>query len=145
MYIRIAQITDVPAILHIRQNARENILRNQLTESMFEKALNNHCRAWVALVDDKIVGFSLANKKNRSIWGLFVLLAFQQQGIGKALLALAVNWLKAQPKRWPWQNRNIWVQTEKGSRAEKFYQHLGWQPGKMYPHHEIRYWYKVDA
>ncbi|MBN9287785.1 MAG: hypothetical protein BGO43_10250 [Gammaproteobacteria bacterium 39-13] len=141
MQIREANFDDIPAMLNIRLEAKENILRTILTESMVYEAMRTRCKAWVAEIGDTIVGFSIANRANKSVWGLFVLSEYHGQGIGRALLEIAANWL--------WQQRygllrrppkKIWLETKQGSRAEGFYQHMGWQRGESRPHDEVRYW-----
>lgn len=141
MRIREARVDDIPDMLRVRLEAKENILRTQLTESMVRQAMQTNCKAWVAEVAEAIVGFSIANKANKSVWGLFVLSEYHGQGIGKALLEIAVTWL--------WQQRyglfrvlpkKIWLDTKQGSRAEGFYQHMGWKRGEIRPYDEVRYW-----
>lgn len=138
--IREATLDDVSGIIRVRQLALENELEAPLTEAMLAHALQGVCKAYVADFNDEIIGFVLANPKNKSIWGLFVFEPFQGQGIGKALLDQAVSWL--------WQQRSglfrrkikrIRLTTKQGSKAEQFYQKCGWQPLKAVANHEIEY------
>lgn len=141
MLVRIATEDDIAAMLRIRLEAKENILRSQLTYEMVSMEMRTNCQAWVALVDSQIVGFSIANRKNQSIWGLFVLSAFQGKGFGRALLIVATDWL--------WTIRvgffrrrcqKIWLDTKQASQAEGFYRHMGWQRGENRPFDEVRYY-----
>lgn len=139
--MREASFDDIPDMLRIRLAAKENILRTTLTEKNIYDAMRTHCKAWVAEVDAKVVGFSIANKKDKSVWGLFVLSEYHGQGLGRALLEVASNWLWLQRYgllRRPCQR--IWLDTKRASRAEGFYQHMGWQRGEMRPFDEVRYW-----
>lgn len=141
LHIRLATEDDINAMLRIRLDAKENILRTKLTHEMVANAMRKDCQAWVALYHSHIVGFSIANKKNHSVWGLFVLSSYHGQGIGRALLNVASDWLWNQPVgffRRPCQM--IWLDTKQGSRAEGFYQHQGWRRGENLPFDEVRYY-----
>lgn len=142
--IRQASMEDISQILTLRYQAVENQLLNEITYEMVADSLKKNCCAWVAISDEVVVGFSLADKKNKNIWGLFVLPSYQQKGIGRALLVEAVNWLSTTAKDlWFLPCRKIWLNTEIEGRAEGFYHHLGWQKGKKVSATEVRYWYHI--
>lgn len=140
--IRLAKEEDVLSILNIRLSANENVLRNRqgLTLADLIDELKREKSAWVAQIGDEIVGFSWARKKQRTLWALFVLPQYQRQGIGKALMSVAVEWLWQQRTWWLGRINNIWLETKAGSPAEQFYQHLGWQRGELRPYGDVRYW-----
>ena len=140
--IKIAKTEDISGILSLRYQSTENKLRTEVTYEMIQRCLTTHCRAWVAISDDAVIGFSLANKKLKMIWGLFVLPSYQGLGIGKALLQEATLWLQHNAKdMFLYPCKKIWLNTEIDGRAEKFYQHLGWEKGKAVSETEVRYWY----
>lgn len=142
--IRQAELDDVSSILSIRYQAIENKLTRTITYDMIYACLKKDCRAWVAELDGNIVGFSLANKKLKNIWGLFVIPSCQGQGIGRSLLFSAVKWLQNESKTfYLLPCRKIWLNTEINGRAESFYQHLGWQKGRQVSATEVRYWYHI--
>lgn len=141
MTVRIATEDDITAMLRIRLDAKENILRTNLTYEMVSQAMRTDCQAWVALIDSQIVGFSIANRENQSIWGLFVLSSYHGQGIGRALLNVATDWLWTQRVGFFRKKCKIlWLDTKQASHAEGFYQHMGWQRGEIRPNDEVRYY-----
>ncbi len=143
--IREATEQDVSGILVLRYNAVENKLRKPLTYKMISQNLQKACKAWIAEDDRIIVAFSLANKKLKSLWGLFVLPSYQRQGLGGRLLQEAIIWLTNEARDYRvLKARKIWLDTEVGGRAESFYQHKGWQRGELRPNNEVRYWYYLQ-
>lgn len=142
--VRQADSNDINSILQLRYAAVDNKLRQPITYEMIYNCLQKNCQAWVAVDDDVVVGFSLANKKNKLIWGLFVLPSYQGLGLGKKLLQEAMLWL-AESAKWfgLFKLGNIYIETEEGSSAEGFYQKMGWQKGKKLTNREIQYWYPL--
>lgn len=133
--IRKAKSSDVPAINHLRLQVRENVLSNPalVTETMTREAITRQGRGWVFEEDGKVLGFSIAMEENRSIWALFVLPEMEGRGIGHQLLEAAVNWL------WARGVDRIWLGTEPGTRAERFYRDRGWQACGVRDNGEIRF------
>jgi len=99
MILREAIAEDIPTIFKVRVKVRENFLSLQelrnmgITQESVKEALKSGCNGWVAEYDDLMVGFSIANKRTRSVWALFVLPEYEGQGIGRGLLELAMHWL----------------------------------------------------
>ena len=58
-------------------------------------SLLTHCKGWVAERAGKVVGFSMADRADASIFALFVLPGYEGRGLGSRLLDLAVDWLRA--------------------------------------------------
>ena len=129
MLFREAIAEDIPTIFKVRVKVRENYLsllelRNiGITQESLKEALKSDCKGWVAESDDLMVGFSIANKRTRSVWALFVLPEYEGQGIGRGLLELAMHWL------WEQGYDEIWLDTgaDPHSRANGFYKYLGWK------------------
>ncbi|WP_324371072.1 GNAT family N-acetyltransferase, partial [Pedobacter sp.] len=48
-------------------------------------------RGWVCEIGSQIVGFSIVDLRERSVWALFVDPAFAEKGIGKELHRLMIN------------------------------------------------------
>ncbi|QYO76818.1 GNAT family N-acetyltransferase [Devosia salina] len=125
MIIRPAQPADVEAIFDVRTAVTENILdRSQLAEmgitpATITKMIRQSACAWVAIEDDRVVGFSMADLEGGSLFAAFVLPSREGQGIGKTLVAVAENALFE-------RHAVIWLETGKTTRAAGFYRHLGW-------------------
>jgi GNAT superfamily N-acetyltransferase len=120
---REATIQDIPQIQKVRNAVKENMLSNpalvsdkDCEEFMFERG-----KGWVCEIDQKIVGFSIADLKENNIWALFVDPAFEKQGIGKKLHDLMIHWYFTQTQQ------TVWLGTAPNTRAEKFYLHCGWK------------------
>ena len=80
------------------------------------------CCAWIAEIEQQPLGFSIANRTEKTILGLFVLPEFENRGIGRALMEKTENWLKNKGAK------EIWLLTgnDPKLRAYGFYRHLGW-------------------
>ncbi|NER80265.1 MAG: GNAT family N-acetyltransferase [Leptolyngbya sp. SIO1D8] len=128
--IRIAQRDDIETLFEIRisvvenHQSREEIAELGITPESVAKMLETDCCAWVAEIDDQPIGFSIANATEKTIFGVFVLPAFEGQGAGSALMQAAENWL------WSKGIEEIWLVTGNDSslRAYGFYLHLDWIP-----------------
>ncbi len=140
--IRKAIAADIPALFEIRTAVTENAMTEAelaasgITPERSAELLRTEGRCWVAEAGKRIVGFCIANVKSRSIWALFILPAYEGRGIGRRLTETAVDWL--------WQNgaEEIWLETETNTRAEGFYEHLGWRRGEVAiedGYEEVRY------
>jgi len=121
--IRQALPGDAAALNALRLRVRENILSRPgwLTEQRTVHAISVTGRGWLWEQDGRALGFSVADARARNIWALFVEPGFEGRGIGRALLAVAVRWL------WDQGDQPIWLSTEPGTRAERFYRAAGWQ------------------
>jgi GNAT superfamily N-acetyltransferase len=114
---------------------RENVLSNpaRVTREMCEDYLDKLGRGWVCEIDGRIVGFSYASKVDHSIWALFVLPGFEERGIGKELLKLAIDWL------FEIGAARVVLSTEANTRADRFYLSQGWQRGEMKDDVEVKF------
>lgn len=129
MNIRKAQIEDVETMFEIRTSvtenhqSREEIAELGITPETVTQMLQTDCCAWIADIDDKPIGFSIANATQKTILGLFVLPSFEGRGAGKAVLQKAEEWLFSQ------DIEEIWLLTgdDPNLRAYGFYLHLGWK------------------
>jgi GNAT superfamily N-acetyltransferase len=130
MKIRIAQQDDIETLFEIRTSvvenyqSREEIAAVGITPESVAGMLETDCCAWIAEIDDRPIGFSIANVTEKMIFGLFVLPAFEGQGAGRALMLATENWL------WSQGIEEIWLVTgnDPSLRAYGFYLHLGWIP-----------------
>jgi GNAT superfamily N-acetyltransferase len=137
--IREAVLNDIPAIFAIRTAVKENSATMQrlaelgITPAYISEGLKSHYKGWVADDDGRVVGFSIADKTDNSIWAMFVLPDFESRGLGRALMARAVEWLlECGADR-------IWLTTGPDTRAAGFYLHLGWTPTGTTSNGETRF------
>lgn len=130
MNIRIAQRDDIETLFEIRTSvvenyqSREEIAELGIAPESVSTMLETDCRAWIAEIGDQPIGFSIANATEKTIFGIFILPAFEGRGAGRALMQAAENWL------WSKGIEEIWLVTGNDPilRAYGFYQHLDWLP-----------------
>ena len=130
MLIRVAQRKDIETLFDIRTSvienhqSREEIAELGITPDSVAQMLQTECNAWIAELDGQSIGFSIANKTEKTVFGVFVLPSFEGRGIGRILMQAAEDWL--------WSNdiKEIWLVTGNNSklRAYGFYLRLGWIP-----------------
>jgi GNAT superfamily N-acetyltransferase len=120
--IRKATADDIPRVMEIRANVRENRLRDPSrvkVEDVRWYVDNPGLFVWEE--GGRIVGFSAADPRDGNIFALFIEEAFEGRGIGRALLERACRVLiEAKCPR-------IWLTTWPGTRAERFYRKAGWR------------------
>jgi GNAT superfamily N-acetyltransferase len=136
---RHAVATDMPGISRVRTSVHENHLsRAQLdargiTNDAVAVSFDQTSRGWVAEVDGDIVGFSIAEREQRTIFALFVQPGFDGLGIGTRLLKLATTWLFDDGPT------PIWLTTGAQTRAAGFYRHCGWIETGVAPDGQLRF------
>jgi len=74
MIFREAKIDDIKQIQIVRNSVKENTLSNPdlITDQDCEEFLFQRGKGWVCEIDDKIVGFAIADLKKDNIWALFL-------------------------------------------------------------------------
>ncbi len=123
--IRPALLSDIPAIFRVRTSVRDNHLSIEqlsqmgITEEAVAEMIAASACAWVVVVDDEVVGFSMIDIDDASLFAAFVLPAFEGRGLGKKLVAAA----EAELFR---HHGEIWLETGRNTRAAGFYRSLGW-------------------
>jgi GNAT superfamily N-acetyltransferase len=131
-------VADIPDILYVRTAVVENALtleqlhQRGITHTSIAASFGENARGWVAVHEDEIVGFSIADLKAGCLFALFVLPAYERRGIGGQLLTLALDWL--------WQNgaARAWLHTAPRTKAAPFYQRRGWRPAGTHPTGDVR-------
>lgn len=121
MIIREATINDIPQIQVVRNSVKENMLSdpNLVTGEDCRIYLTERGKDWVCEIENQIVGFAIADILENNIWALFVDPKFENQGVGKQLHNMMLNWYFEQ------STKPVWLGTCPNTRAEKFYKLSG--------------------
>ena len=120
--LRQATRADIAGIQRVRHSVRENRLTSRaISDTDVQHAIEITGRGWVIAVDDEIVAFAIGNARDGNIWALFVDPASEGRGYGRRLHDRMVDWLKSRGLR------RLWLTTESGTRAQRFYERAGWR------------------
>ena len=135
MIIREAQIDDIPQIQIVRNSVTENTLSdpNLVTNVDCERFLTKRGKGWVCEINDTVVGFAIVDVQDHNIWALFIMPEFENQGIGKKLHTVMLDWYFQQTKV------PVWLGTTPHTRAERFYQLSGWKPIGTHGNDEVKF------
>jgi GNAT superfamily N-acetyltransferase len=132
--MRQARAADAAAMHRVRMSVAENRLTSVvLTEHDYVAALEDGGRGWVVEEEGKIVGFAVGNAKTGNIWALFVEPGYEGRGYGRQLHDAMVTWL------WTQGSSQLWLTTERDTRAERFYREAGWTCIGMVDTGELRF------
>jgi GNAT superfamily N-acetyltransferase len=122
LVIRKANREDIPRIMEIRAQVRENRLRDPSRVKIQDVVwFVDNPGIFVWEEGGKVVGFSAADPRNGNIFALFVERAYEGRGIGRALFGRACEVLNEAgcPR--------MWLTTWPSTRAEHFYHRAGWR------------------
>ncbi len=135
MIFREAQIEDIGQIQSVRNSVKENTLSDSslITDLVVEDFIINRGKGWVCEMDGRIIGFSIADIKERNVWALFVEPEYEGRGIGKKLHDLMLDWYFSQT------DDTMWLGTSPGTRAQKFYRKSGWIEVGLHGDSEIKF------
>lgn len=135
MIFREATIEDIPVICEIRLSVTENVLSDpgKVTPEICADYLTVSGKGWLCELDGKVVGFSVACRRDASIWALFVRPGYEGKGIGQRLLKLATEWL------FSIGTSTITLSTDPNTRADRLYQSQGWKRGEIMSNGEVGY------
>ncbi|MEO7210094.1 MAG: GNAT family N-acetyltransferase [Chitinophagaceae bacterium] len=135
MRIREAKLDDIQQIQIVRNAVTENTLSNPglVTDKDCEEYMFDRGKGWVCEMDNKIVGFAIIDLKDNNIWALFLLPAFEKQGIGRQLHDRMLDWYFTKTKD------KVWLGTAPKTRAEIFYRKAGWTEVGMHGKGEIKF------
>jgi GNAT superfamily N-acetyltransferase len=142
--IRTATADDMDQIFRVRSSVTENLLtieqleQRGITPASVAASFLANAKGWVAEQSDQVVGFAIADRESKSIFGLFVLAEFGGRGIGSHLLDQALLWLG--------QNgaERVWLTTGPQTRAAHFYERRGWVIAGKGAHGDVRYEYALS-
>jgi len=135
VHVRIATAADVDAMHRVRTRVRENRLTDpaRVQPHHYRALLAGGGRGWVAVEGERVVGFAVVDRARSSVWALFVDPDHERHGIGRALHDAALAWLFAGGAE------RVWLTTDPGTRAERFYRAAGWQRAGTERNGEIRF------
>ncbi len=137
---REARLSDIPAMMEIRNNVRENALVHTVIGAAdYERAMTTEGRAFVAVRGDELLGFSCGRTQQGDIWALFVRESEERQGIGSALMERVETWMFAQGME------QIWLVTSPNTKAERLYRARGWIDRGLKPSGEREFVLRRDA
>lgn len=132
--LRQARREDVSAIHRVRAAVRENrLVSTVITEADTINAIEILGRGWVIELDGEIAGFAIGNTTNSNIWALFVNPEHEGRGYGRRLHDAMVAWM------WDQGLKQLWLSTEPGTRAQRFYEVAGWKDVGMTKGGEVRF------
>ncbi|HEX8275833.1 MAG TPA: GNAT family N-acetyltransferase [Longimicrobiaceae bacterium] len=107
----------------IRTSVSENRLADPslVQPGDYRAMLAEHGRGWVAEFDGRIVGFAVGDLARRNVWALFVDPTSEGRGAGRRLHDAMMDWMFAAGAE------GVWLGTDPGTRAERFYRTAGWR------------------
>lgn len=135
MRLRPATSADIEAMHRVRTAVRENVLSNPdaIGVDDYLAMIQQHGRGWVVEEGAEVVAFAVADHSRRNIWALFVAPGHERRGHGRRLHDTMLAWLFAQ------SGDTVWLGTDPGTRAERFYRAAGWREAGRLPGGEIRF------
>lgn len=141
MKIREACSEDVETLFEIRTSVSENYMSREelasegITPETVVQMLQTDYKAWVAEIEEQLIGFSMVHTPEKTIFAMFISPDFQGRGVGRLLMKKAENWL------WMQGAEEIWLLTTNNPnfRSYGFYLHLGWTPTDVQPDRQIKF------
>jgi GNAT superfamily N-acetyltransferase len=135
MIYREAEIRDIAQMQVVRHSVKENMLSDPalVPDHDVEDYITRRGKGWVCEIDDKIVGFAIADLQDNNIWALFLHPDNEAKGIGKKLHQLMMDWYFSETKA------TVWLGTAPKSRAETFYRMQGWKEVGIHGKGEIKF------
>jgi GNAT superfamily N-acetyltransferase len=120
--VREATREDIPQMQRIRRAVRENrLVSTVITDEDVRDHIERRGRGWVVDTGSALAAFAVADATDGSIWALFVDPDLERRGYGRALLDVAVAWLRGEGLS------TIWLTTALATRAERVYRAAGWR------------------
>ena len=122
MPIRLAEEADIAEIMELRSKVRENRLSDpsRVTSEDVRRFIRDG-EIWVWEEGGRILGFSAGDERDGWIYALFVRPGSEGRGIGRALFRRACDSLRRAG------HGVMYLSTDPGTRAERFYRKAGWE------------------
>lgn len=137
--LRQATASDIPDIQRVRHSVKENRLTSRvISNDEVAATLDGTGRGWVIETGGRITAFAIGicdvtTVESGNVWALFVDPDFEGLGHGRRLHDTLVEWFASRGMR------RLWLSTESGTRAERFYEMSGWQRCGLTPDGEVRF------
>jgi|SRR3990172_11426229 len=132
--LRQAVAADIPRMHRVRLAVKENLLVSTvITEADYKPAIEKTGQGWVVEIDGEVVAFAIGNKTNGNVWALFVDPKHEQKGYGRLLHDEMLEWFRSQGVK------DLWLTTEPGTRAEQFYEKVGWKRAGVTAKGDLRF------
>jgi GNAT superfamily N-acetyltransferase len=132
--LRQAHRGDIAAIQRVRAAVRENrLVSRRIGDEEVRRHLEVLGRGWVIEVGGAVVAFAIADATVGHVWALFVDPAHEHRGYGRRLHDAMVGWL------WSQGLQHLWLATDAGTRAARFYRAAGWRDAGTTPHGELAF------
>lgn len=134
MHIEEARPEHIPGMQLVRRAVRENVLSNpdRIGYADYVAYISQRGKGWVAMQDEQLIGFAVADLQDHNLWALFVFPEWEGQGIGSQLHQIMLDWYFRQTQH------TIWLSTAQHTRAAGFYSRQGWQHRGMHSLLELR-------
>src|SRR5262245_16752078 len=130
--LRQAERRDIAEIQRVRHAVKENRLNSRVvTDEEVAQAIELTGRGWVIEVEGRVQAFAIGNAETGNIFALFVDPAYERRGFGRRLQDEMLSWL------WSRGLKRLWLSTQPGTRAERFYEVSGWTKRGSLPNGEI--------
>jgi GNAT superfamily N-acetyltransferase len=123
MFIREAQIKDIPSLKVVRNAVLENTLSDPslISDADYQAHILSKGKAWVCEMNNQITGFVMVDLIKHNVWALFVHPEHEKKGIGLQLHDVMLDWYFLQT------DTHLRLGTEVNTRAESFYRKAGWK------------------
>jgi GNAT superfamily N-acetyltransferase len=132
--LRRAILSDIADMQRIRRSVRENrLVSTSISDQQVRESIENTGRGWVIESEGEIVAFAIGNAESGNVWALFVHPTHERHGYGRLLHDTMVQWLLSRGLE------RLWLTTEPGTRAERFYEAAGWERIGLTDSGEVRF------
>lgn len=132
--LRQARRDDISGMHRVRMAVRENrLLSGAITEDEYRAIIEDTGRGWVIDLDGNIVAFAAGDLPTANVWALFVDPEHEGRGYGKQLHDVMVEWM------FSCGVERIWLSTDPGTRADRFYAEAGWKRAGLLPNGEMKF------
>ena len=132
--LRQAVASDIASIQRVRHSVRENrLVSTVISDDHVRDQIEKTGRGWVVESQGEVVAFAIGDATTGNIWALFVHPDHESRGYGRALHDTMIDWL------WSQGLTRLWLTTEAGTRAQRFYEAAGWQLIGVTDRGELRY------